>query len=219
MSALKKIASHLLPCATGAVSGLVVVLSLSGSAEPPRPDVELRPVLEPTRAPDPAPGSDQSARVGLLERGLARVVRRLDAIPEPVSGDLPPEVEADRQSLREQANASWRDELEQHAREAVDPSWSDHAEARFYEDLDAMAGDGAFRTVVVDCRSESCTAEVEFETFGAATRGFVGLLTAEYSENCGTKTVLDDPLDPAEPYRATILYDCSEAKAQRALGG
>jgi hypothetical protein len=214
MSFTKKIATHLIPALTGSIAALVVVGATSSAPKGVPESREAVPAATPRGSQATFEPDERSEnRLRMLEHRLADVARAVEARPEDDS--LPPEVEEERVRLREHAMMEWRQALEEHEAQDVDANWSHEVGLRFADDIEAFASDGAFLVSKIDCRSTSCTAQLEFTSFDDATRHFATLLTARYRENCGTKTLFEEPQDPAAPYAVTMLYDCSEAKAAR----
>jgi len=95
-----------------------------------------------------------------------------------------------------------------HDREARDRRWAPSAEAKLEASLHQLGKD-KFKTVQVECRSTSCTAKVEWPTFGAARDGYADVLHIASGLNCEREILLPPPANPEASYQATfVLSGC-----------
>jgi hypothetical protein len=54
---------------------------------------------------------------------------------------------------------------------------------------------------------------VKFPTYAAADKRFGDLLGLRYGVNCRREVTLDLPDDSAAPFEMTLVFDCTEARA------
>jgi len=99
-----------------------------------------------------------------------------------------------------------------HYNEPIDASWAKRATPALRSDLTKLAQDKAFRLKDVDCRNETCIAEVEWPTHDVALQNYTDLATANLEVNCARTVVLPDPSDKAAPLTARMILDCKSWK-------
>ncbi len=101
--------------------------------------------------------------------------------------------------------------MNEHAREPKDPGWADNVESDFFEDLNALPKLGGHVTQI-DCRTTTCTADVEWNNYDAALGGYAEVLHASLQTNCSKATILPEPSDREAPYRASFVFDCESTR-------
>ncbi|HLK37983.1 MAG TPA: hypothetical protein VKU41_14580, partial [Polyangiaceae bacterium] len=63
----------------------------------------------------------------------------------------------------------------------------------------------------------TCVATVEFPTYSEGLTHWQAVLTSENHVGCGTEIALNDPPpDPTAPYSVTVVYNCTDGRAQAA---
>ena len=108
---------------------------------------------------------------------------------------------------REKEIAAFQAQLRTQEVDAVDPSWAPRASRALREDFERFGHEDRFRLRAVDCRTDSCVADVEFPSYGAAQTSWGTVLHLPRTDNCATTVVLDhDPEDATAPYRSRVLY-------------
>jgi hypothetical protein len=101
--------------------------------------------------------------------------------------------------------------LNAHNQEPRDRTWAPAAEASLLAGLNALPELGG-RTTQVDCRSKTCTAQVEWSNYAAALAGYPQVLHANLQTNCSKSTVLPEPQDREQPYKAAFVFDCDSSE-------
>lgn len=174
----------------GLASGLGVVLVWSALSDPP---------------------SDVSDRLTTLEHQLARMEAGRGDAGEPVMpGEPPHSLEAT--VIRAQALVHWSSQLAEHAAEPIDEPWSSEAARRFQAELEQLGEEHGFSLLETTCKTTTCSAALRWPSHHAAVDGFSALLHASYELACARRITLPEPVDPDQPYDATILFDCTAAR-------
>lgn len=102
-------------------------------------------------------------------------------------------------------------------REPVAASWAEKTASVLREGLAQLAADaGGFSVVEAECRSTSCLVTVQWPSFAAAEHGWHSILHERYETACGREMLLPRPKDPALPYRATAIFDCTASRTDAA---
>lgn len=123
----------------------------------------------------------------------------------------PPSVPSPEQELKvvQARHEEWK---ALHAAEVRDATWAREEETAFNVALGATAERGGYKVVGVDCRTTLCTAELEWPSFTLASSQYAHALHVEVP-GCESAILLEPPVDPSRPYRATARYDCEDARA------
>jgi len=153
------------------------------------------------------------ARLAELERKVATISNKEDpALPSATAAiEVPP----DPKEARREAVQAYRQLLEKHATEGVDPAWSREATAALAADLGrfADANTNKFRVGRVDCRTTTCTAEIEWPSFKDALQTFQAVVLDPIDMKCTQQITLpDEQKDTTSPYLATAFFDCEESR-------
>jgi len=106
--------------------------------------------------------------------------------------------------------------VQQHAAEPVDPTWSRATASLIEADVLKQAGNMNVRLGRVDCRTTSCTAELEWPSSAEADREYVSLVHYPYRANCSRTLILPVPSAAPGPLRAQMLLDCESWRADGA---
>jgi hypothetical protein len=158
--------------------------------------------------------SARDGRAVASDRALAAIDQRLRAVedrqnqPPPradtsAAGDPLPDAQRAEQQI-----AAHRAAIEAHDHELRDSGWAATAEARLTASLGQTVGGG--QLVRADCRSKTCTAEIAWPSYGAASDGYRSALY-DFALNCGRQVVLPPPEHGEGTYHATVVYDCDGA--------
>jgi hypothetical protein len=151
------------------------------------------------------------AELGKL-RASASETHLVDAAPVTAPSSSP--VQEDPAVAREREVNAFHADLARHAAEGVDSKWASVAASSLTKDFVALAPAGHFKLKSVDCRTTTCVANVEFDTYGAAMRGWQQILLTPFRTGCGVEILLDEqPRDPSLPYQANSLFDCEAVRA------
>jgi hypothetical protein len=105
--------------------------------------------------------------------------------------------------LREQHRSA----LAQHAREPADPPWATEMSSVIGRGLAAIAFDGEFKVLGVDCRSRTCVASVDWESASTAYSRWPAVVRGSYGR-CGVEVVLDEPAAAKTRFGTKILFPC-----------
>jgi hypothetical protein len=104
-------------------------------------------------------------------------------------------------------------QLQQHAAEPIDPGWSRPTASLIEADVLKQAAGMSFRLERVDCRTTSCTAELEWPSLAEADREYLSLVHFPYRANCSRTVLLPPPSKAEGPLRASMLLDCESWRA------
>jgi hypothetical protein len=165
---------------------------------------------------EPVVQSAEATRVVVERRPSPVDEQRLAALEQRVAELAPPPSAGSAREAPTPLESQQRYEtrLHQHAAEPVDPTWSRATATLIEADLLGQAGGMNFRLGRVDCRTTSCTAELEWPSLGEADREYLSLVHFPYRANC-SRTVLLPPLSKAEgPLRAQMFLDCESWRAE-----
>jgi hypothetical protein len=102
--------------------------------------------------------------------------------------------------------------LRAHAEQPRDPRWARRATSALSSELaeaDAAAG---YR--VVDCRTSSCVATLEYPDFDTARDSYANALHRKYEVNCTRTVVLGEPQSAGAPFRVDVLFDCGNERPE-----
>lgn len=123
--------------------------------------------------------------------------------------DAQPDQPESLEEAKEQQIADHERAIVAHDRESRDSRWASTVEANFMEDIREMTDLGA-ESKKVDCRTTTCTLELEWGNYDAAVANYAKVLTGRYRTNCGKRILLPEPANAAQPYRATVVFDCNQ---------
>jgi hypothetical protein len=142
------------------------------------------------------------------EQRLAALEERLAELTAPVASGSAPHAPTPLE-----AQQRYEARLQQHAAEPVDPGWSRATASLIEADVLEQAGTTSVRVGRVDCRTTSCTAELEWPSVAEADRDYLSLVHFPYRANCSRTVVLPPPSTAAGPLRAKMLLDCESWRA------
>jgi hypothetical protein len=208
-----------LASAAGVVVGVGLSLAMttrpSGSAPRPpgeaaragdAPGAKERP-RAPEATPPRIPGRGRADELQGLRERIEALESRADDPPHGEPG--PPRLTAaESRDLHVREN---QQALERHRLEPIDRDWSRAASAAIDAALSSLTSDGDHRTVAVECKTTSCTATLEWQSFTQARGGYgaiMGRLGTVLDLPCGRSIVLPEPEEADRPYQATIVFDC-----------
>jgi hypothetical protein len=142
-------------------------------------------------------------------RSLEQAVRAAGPAPADVDAgahrEEPAEMTPDE--MGEQTELAHEQLVSDHGHQPRDARWALEAEHAFRQDFANIPNLLASDTKV-DCRSKSCTVELQWQNFDAAVANYGKVLSASFRTNCAEQIVLPQPTDPGRPYRATVYFDC-----------
>lgn len=200
--ATSSIFSVIAPVLAGLVAGVVASLIVSARTRPERtrvtdtfetPTVDIESGTSTRESPRAAPYQERE------ERDERSPTPSLNQEAPPL-----PSFEERRRHNEEAHQAA----IERHRSESPDPSWAPRGIATVSKALTAMAPTAAFSFRKVDCRTTSCSAEIEWPTFGDARTHYTELLVGDYEDvNCARQIVVPDRVDPSLPTTATLVLD------------
>jgi hypothetical protein len=194
---------------SGVAGSVVGGMAIRQLQEPP---VERRsPVLDAKEA-----GAKHWLRENQLER-LARLEERLNAKDDSPSSDkidTPPQEppsHPDPEEESEKLVQHWEDRLQRYADEPEDRVWAAPMKKSLESSVSSLATQGHFTLVETECRSQTCSATVEWKDYSDAMESHSQLIFEQYGPNCARDVFLPEPEDRQVPYQATVLYDCSQS--------
>ncbi len=143
------------------------------------------------------------------------IVQRVEA---PAASALPPASSATKgpaaarlslDQVRAHREDDHADRLARH--DAEPPSdWGAEADREFRDDLERLASKASFRFDDIDCRTDTCLANIEFSDMHASRTGWIKVAAAPYENNCGTEVWIDPSnAAPDAPRHASVLFDCT----------
>jgi hypothetical protein len=167
--------------------------------------------VEPVRAAQPASIVVERRTTSVDEQRLAALEQRLSEL------DTPASVGSARHAPTPlELQQHYEAQLQQHAAEPVDPGWSRPTASLIEADVLKQAGSMSFRLGRVDCRTTSCTAELEWPSLAEADREYLSLVHFPYRANCSRTVILPPPSKAEGPLRASMLLDCESWRAEGA---
>jgi hypothetical protein len=204
----------LLPTLAGLLAGASISFAVVSTQRRAERDVssENEPARggsgERTSVPVLSPGSGNSRALGDLSLRMRALEESMANAEQDESEPAPDPVEE-----REAIIAGHVEGIEAHYREASDARWAPAATQSTQRDLESLAvsAESRFGIKGVDCRSTTCVAELEWSDYETAVNGYPDLLHHAYALNCARRIVLPEPGAPEQPYRASLLIDCSES--------
>lgn len=198
----------------GISAGVAVAVTMSGQAAA-TPDKAPPPALVATvaasrgAAPRPAGASTTG-----LERRVATLEERVADMAEPASGAEPsPRTPDDVRAESVAYKAQIAERVRSHDGERRDPVWASEAQGTIATGVSAFAKERRHQVEVseVDCRSSSCTVDLEFASYAEAQNATAGYVTNALGMRCAqTAEVPDEPEDLAAPFKVKVLFfDCA----------
>lgn len=211
MPSTRSAVSVVVPCILGVAAGVLasLVMSSRGSNGPVAAAAPVRrgAIVVERDAASPAAPSTAAAQIRAMDRRLAAIEAREPG--EPGAPDSPP----DPAQVRAEQQRAHDDAIAAHRSAAIDPAWAARADTGLTAQLAGMAQASSFAVLDVDCRTATCTAELEWPSYGAAVEQFTTILHGRYDLNCDRRILLPEPADPAIAYRATAVFDCTGWRA------
>ena len=200
-------------CVLGIASGTIASIVIGGwsrdrAAKPGREAIELnRPTGDEGVATMPSAPATLEPKISRAagEKQMVRLEAN-GAPPSAANGAL--QKRPSRQVALKEIYEMEKRKVSDHYNEPIDASWAKRATPALRSDLTKLAQDKAFRLKDVDCRNETCIAEVEWPTYDAAHQSYTDLATANLEVNCARTVVLPDPSDKAAPLTARMILDC-----------
>jgi hypothetical protein len=150
----------------------------------------------------PLPPSPETARAAPAAAGVPAGRERHVATPP-----------ADPEQARAQTIQRWHEQLQAHEIEPRDAAWANATGPLFEDDLRRLGERERFELVSSQCRTNTCSAIVQWPDYGAALEHYASLLHNPYQIRCARKTLLPEPEHNDAPYRATVLFDCSRTRS------
>lgn len=234
---LAKIRAGIAPIFSGLVAGIIVAVYFSSTNKNESQKQTLHVPTQTTASIPPDQGIENQAsenqstedltllnqaQLSSLQKQLIELKRQQEisdsktqnnlAVDDQVKGVNHNPIE--NQEEAKVAELAWWDNIKnQFQQEKYDPNWAPAAVNDFQQDLSEMANETGFTLVDTDCRSIRCAVTVEFPSYVTATEKFADLLHHEYKTNCARQTLLPEPDRSlgGSPYRATFIFDCSDA--------
>jgi len=133
--------------------------------------------------------------------------RRWSALPSRREGEA---VGALLRAARASAAAAGEDEpiLRAHDAEPVDTAWAAGVTETLSQSLEGLGRERKFDVRQIDCRSQTCVAELEWPSRDAALAGYRAPLAGMLGVTCGTQIVLPPSEDPSGVSRAKMFLRC-----------
>jgi hypothetical protein len=108
----------------------------------------------------------------------------------------------------EERRAAFAATIAAHAREPLDATWARQTAALVDSGLAASGTEGGYVVRGVDCRSQTCVAELEWPSYELAAEGYQSALTASFGRPCATEIVIPEPIPAGGSHRAQLHVRC-----------
>jgi hypothetical protein len=167
--------------------------------------------LEPVRAAQAANIVVERRTSSVDEERLAALEQRLAELASPA-----PSGSARQAPTPLETQQAYEARLQQHAAEPADPSWSRPTASLIEADVLKQAASMSVRLGRVDCRTTSCTAELEWPSLAEADREYLSLVHFPYRANCSRTVLLPPPSNAEGPLRASMFLECESWRAEGA---
>lgn len=145
------------------------------------------------------------------EQRLAALEQRLAELASP-----PPSRSARPALTPLESQQRYEARLREHAAEPFDPGWSRPTASLIEADVLKQAASMSFRLGRVDCRTTTCTAELEWPSLAEADREYLSVVHFPYQANCSRTLILPPPSQAEGPLRAQMLLDCESWRGEGA---
>jgi hypothetical protein len=198
--------------AVGALGGALLLYRAVRPAKPrPEPTAD-EPVASERRSDDREARGDSmrtaalERRIAQLESALAERETRDAAASRTPDTPLAPEKAPSAQEVQEMHDSL----ITRHAASPVNPHWARMASAAFASDFARPIEGTHFKVDAVDCRSTTCTVNLEWPSRALAVNEWRAILYQPTRANCGKQIVIPErPAHESGPMRATMFIDCS----------
>lgn len=207
------------------VAALVLSLALRSSSESPAESTP-QPSAQPAQLAQAPHDDATAARLLALERRVTELANR----PAPASAPVPapqaqpaPTREPDMDPLppdpkaqEELVHVAFEQQVEASLRDPVDGAWANTAGRTLQDELKSLRGnDERYRIVRVDCRTRTCLAELDFNTFSDARSQLGRIVVNTNLEGCSSTGHIDPTEDPASRSKMRVLFDCNRSQSAR----
>jgi hypothetical protein len=201
---------NLVSVGLGVVAGLLVVNAYGLLARAPAtPAGGMVPTTEESALSGAIPGTASGAgragtdpRLGKLEDRI----KELEAQGRHPGGKPDTRPREANPAVYQRELKAWGGRLAEHDAEPVDAKWAAPMTALLDTDFKDLSSEGGFAFGKPDCRSKSCTVEVEWPSFQEADEHYADLLHHAYSAGCSTRISLPNPAEPAPGAPAATSY-------------
>ena len=184
----------------GTVAVTLVLARLFNRTSSPDQSVKAGRFVPPPSRPTP---STKEPRPGA---GLAHSLMALAAASEHrVNGDSLPDTEPSAQDYIDRAKAEPRDD-----------AWAGPTERLFGEDLRAKAEKYDFRVGRVECRTNTCNAELSWSSLRDARAHFEGVLGEPERVGCQPRLLLTEGANEDAPEMGVMLLHCRSQRERAA---
>jgi hypothetical protein len=195
----------------GAISAAVMSTWMSAYAHPKRsaesaPDRTSGP--EPLVAPAERPTANRAEgleQLSALDRRLAKL-EAADASPVPGSAAEAP---IDHRRKHE-------DDIQRHRAEPVDTGWGPRTNRLLSADFEKAKGWTDFDLVSVDCRTTTCAAVLQWDSHEQAAAHYGEIVRNLYRADCERSIVIPDTPADNGHWQATMIFDCTDWRANGA---
>lgn len=188
-------------------------------------------ILLPTQAPAPTAVPsvsvspyDTARPTVSVEQGPRGFVRQSENAGDVTSDEPPPppsplpSTPEDMTQMRLESEQEHAIAVSAHYEAVRDVGWAGRKEAELGQELDTLLRDelAGIALSSLDCRSETCVAQLNWPSFLQARETFAGLVRHHYesSLNCSREMILPQPSDPSSPYSGHLLFRCSREQQQ-----
>ncbi|MDI3290312.1 hypothetical protein [Polyangium sp. 15x6] len=213
MAAARSIFSSILPLIAGALAGAMATVLISrdkttnmNTPSSTAPHVSHEPGT--IRIPTGANQGTGTSELDDLKKRLAALEKREAPSDTDQESPYQPAALPDPEEWKAHREKHHREIVEAHERAPVDSQWAPRARTLLLDELRTMETSDGFSVRNVDCRTNTCTALLEWADYGQAVKGWGSAIEHVYKLNCGREILLPEPPDPGVRYQATMVFTC-----------
>jgi hypothetical protein len=111
--------------------------------------------------------------------------------------------------------AQHRAAIRQHGVEQLDREWSKSTAVSLTSSLSGLGKTAGFRVASVDCRTTTCVAYLDWNTYQLSVEHYADILQHDFGIACAREIVLPPPSDPADRYPGDVLFRCQRTESRQ----
>ena len=134
------------------------------------------------------------------------------------SSEAPPTPEPfDRAAATERVKKAFAEKLAGHSAQPANPAWSKSTEGVLRRGLENTAKTAGFRVSSVDCRTTSCVADLEWDTYSAMRQNLHTAVESSYDTLCARAAMPPDEGRAGDKVTVPLILDCADWKSQGSI--
>jgi hypothetical protein len=150
----------------------------------------------------------------LEQRVLAPSAREVDPSPSAKDPFPSPSAPADLAAETERVRMSFAEKLAKHSAQPTDTTWARSTEGILREGLSDAAKKAGFRTVDISCRTTSCVANLEWDSYEAMHANLHTAYESSHNANCARWALAPDDQNTGGKVTVPLFLDCTDWKSQ-----